>query len=162
LSKTVLSPQQQRFLAAYMTGISARAAALEAGYSKTTADKRAYELLHQNPAMKVALAEARNGLQLLANYNADSAMADFVAAAEFAIKTNNANALVKATEMKARLKGLLIDRAELTVTEKLDVNATLREARARMTGPGRASLVGHEEPVDVEPKAASAQHEIFT
>lgn len=65
------------------------------------------------PIVKALVAEAQKAVQAKINYGLEQAMQEAQDAIEFAKKTENANAYVKAVELRTKLNGLLV--------EKLDV-----------------------------------------
>lgn len=116
-----------------MSGMPGTQAALAAGYSKTTAAKRAHELQHQNPAVMAEIEKARQHLQSVTNYTAEVAMAELEAGIVAARAANQHMAAMKGIELKARLNNLIRDKVDLSVTAQLDINKVLEEANARRT-----------------------------
>lgn len=108
-----LTLKQALFVKEYVKHGNGKRAAIDAGYTATNAIQTASELLRNNPVIKQAIEEAKNSLREGAKYNYEKAMAEADACIEFARQTENANAMVKAMELKAKLTGLLV--------EKLDV-----------------------------------------
>lgn len=125
-----LTPKQRRFIAAFQTGIPAAQAAVQAGYSPKTAKHAAYQLMHDNKLVRAELDKLRQHLIAEAEYNGEKALADCDNGMAFAIKTANANAYVRAAELKMRLTGLLRDKLDITV-DHVDIGGALAEARAR-------------------------------
>lgn len=82
-------------------------AAIAAGYAAGTATGT---VIGKAKAVQAALDEARNKSITTAAYNADAAMKEADEAIAFAKETENANAYVKAVELKAKLKGLLVEK----------------------------------------------------
>ncbi|MGA2083464.1 MAG: terminase small subunit [Holophaga sp.] len=99
--------KQAKFVAAYLSGTSAIQAAIEAGYSPSSARTRGFKLLKENEHVKAAVAEAREKIQAQTGFNAEQAMVELNAGIEFAKKTNNATALARHLELKMKLAGLL-------------------------------------------------------
>ena len=126
-----LSPRQQLFIAEIQKGVPGRQAAIAAGYSPRTAKQMAYQLMHQNELVRAELERVRQNLATLAEYNGERCMADCDKGMDFALKTDNANAFVRAAELKARLAGLLREKVDITV-ERIDVTDALAAARARV------------------------------
>lgn len=89
----------------------------------------------KNPTVKNALMEARKDPITKLSHNIHSAMQEASDAMDFAKETENANAYVKAVELRAKLNGLL--------TEKLDVRA-LAGFSVNILGVNR----GSDEPTD--------------
>ena len=106
-----LKPSHQIFVEHYLkTGNGAESSRV-AGYSEKNATNSAAQLL-KHPTIKAALAEARAGAVVAASYGLDAAMRETDLAIEFAKLTKNANAMVKAIELKTKLNGLLVERVE--------------------------------------------------
>lgn len=63
--------------------------------------------------MTQALEKAATQSVTLAAYNADVAMNECESAILFAKETGNANAYVKAVELKSKLKGLLVEKVDM-------------------------------------------------
>lgn len=108
-----LTPKQQLFIAEYLKDNNGARAAEAAGYSKQNARSQAYQLLNHQPAVITALEEERKKLQVATQYNAERAMAEAEDAMTFALQTENANAYVKAVELRAKLTGLMIERHDV-------------------------------------------------
>jgi len=102
-----LSPKQAEFVAAYLKHGNAIQAARECGYSPTYAGS-----LILVPAVAAALADARNQVAIKGEYNLAAAMKEAEDAMVFARAANQANAYVKAVELRAKLQGLLIERVD--------------------------------------------------
>ena len=103
----VISMRQQKFVAAYCSGKSAREAAVMAGYAPKTARNRGNDLLRENEFVKQAVAEYRANLQEATGYNQEKAVAELDAGIAFAMETKNATALARFSELKMKLHGLL-------------------------------------------------------
>jgi phage terminase small subunit len=125
-----LTPRQRRFIAAFQTGVTAAHAAVQAGYSPRSAKHTAYSLMHENALVRAELDKLRQHLIAEAEYNGAKAMADCESGMAFAVKTDNANAYVRAVELKMRLTGLLREKVDITV-ERVDLAGALAEARER-------------------------------
>lgn len=102
-----LTVKQSKFVAAYCSGKSATAAAIEAGYAESSARTRGYDLLHQVPAVMEAVKNFRQELREATNYDAEAAMAELEDGLKFSKETKNATALAKFTELKMKMSGLL-------------------------------------------------------
>jgi phage terminase small subunit len=126
-----LTPKQRRFIAAYQTGVSATQAAIDAGYSPKSAKHAAHALLHDNKAVKGELQRIGDKLAKAAEYSGQKCMAELDEALQFARDTKQANAFVKAVELRARLANLLREKVDITV-ERVDVSGALAEAKARL------------------------------
>lgn len=126
-----LNPQQQRFIAAYQTGITATQAAIEAGYSAKSAKYIAHKLLHDNALVREELDRISGKWADEAEYNLQRFMQDLARAEAHAVKTNNANALVKVIELRGKAANLLREKVDVTV-ERIDVSGALEAAKARI------------------------------
>lgn len=111
-----LRPMQARFVMEYLRSGNAAAAARVAGYNKAKphhANSTAWWLLNQVKGIKNAVAIAQQEMAARAEYDADTAMAELKEAMEFSRKTDNATALARCIELRAKLAGLLIDRQDV-------------------------------------------------
>ena len=102
-----LTPQMAKFVDLYCGGMAIREACIQVGMSPASAHTRGYKWLHDNQAVMAAVREYRLKCQEKTGYRQQEAMAEAQAAIEFAISTENANAYVKAVELRAKLAGLL-------------------------------------------------------
>jgi phage terminase small subunit len=125
-----LSTRQQLFIAAMQRGVTGTQAAIEAGYSAHSAKSRAHVLM-TNERVSAELARVREKLAAEAEYNGTKCMAELDNAITFALETKQPNAYVKAIELRARLAGLLRDKLDITVEQKVDLAGALAEARER-------------------------------
>lgn len=126
-----LNARQQQFVRHYMSGASGREAALAAGYSPAAASRGAHRLLHEVPAVAKAIAEAKNLLAERSAYDADKALQELNQVLAFAERTNNATAAARAVELKMKLCGLMVDRAEVNINGSLDVTGAIANGRRR-------------------------------
>jgi phage terminase small subunit len=108
-----LSPRQAIFVREYLRNSDATAAAVAAGYSVVSAPERGNRLLRTCPAVMKAVDDALKMIQVKGVHNIEKAMGEADDAIAFSLKTENANAYVKAVELKAKLAGLLIDRKDV-------------------------------------------------
>ena len=99
--------RQQKFVAAYCSGKSARESAILAGYAHGSARNRGNLLLAENPGVQQVVAEYRANLQEATGYNQEKAVAELDAGIAFAMETKNATALARFSELKMKLHGLL-------------------------------------------------------
>ena len=143
-----LRPREAAFVASYMSGQNAKAAAIAAGYSPKHAVSRAHVLITSNPRVVAALAAARDVLQAKTDYNAEAASAYLDRVIDLAEKSKQLNAAVKAAELKMKLHGLLVEKLAITV-EKIDIKQSLADAKSRALRP-RCDL---DEPIEGEFKA---------
>lgn len=105
-----LTIRQAAFVAAYCGGMNATKAAIEAGYSPSTARTRGYELLQENANVKRAVEAHRAKLRTMTGLNAETAMEKFETAYGLAVAQKNMTAAVRALELQAKLAGLLNDK----------------------------------------------------
>lgn len=126
-----LNQRQRQFIAEIQKGATGVRAAIAAGYSPRTAKHAAYQLLHENKLVRAELEKVRQQLSELTEYNGERCADDCDKGMEFALRTENANAYVRAVELKARLNGLLRDKLDVTV-ERIDIGDALAAARARV------------------------------
>jgi len=127
-----MSLKQRNFIAAYMTGIPATQAAIKAGYSAHSAKHIANQLVHENKLVRAEIQRIQQHVATTTEYTTERMMADLDVSIAFAEQTKNANAMVKAVELKGKLTGILRDKIDVTVTEKVDISTALTEARARL------------------------------
>lgn len=107
LTEPQLKPKQAKFVEELLKDGNQTRAAEAAGYSPTAA---AGCKIANSIAVKAALEKVREKAIVTAAYNADTAMKEAEEAIEFAKETKNANAFVKAVELRSKLKGLLIEK----------------------------------------------------
>jgi phage terminase small subunit len=106
-----LTHKQAKFVEAMMKHGNGTKAAIEAGYSPK--GQRAGKLLRESPAVRKAMAEIRQSVVDKGKYNLEIAMNEADEAIKFSKETENANAYVKALELKAKLNGLLVEKHEV-------------------------------------------------
>jgi phage terminase small subunit len=107
-----LKGRQARFVDEYLKcGIGQRAA-IAAGYSPRSAHWQSRRLLNENPGVMRAIAEGQAELRELAVVSSATMLAQFDEDRQFAIETKNATAAVRASELKAKLAGLMIERVD--------------------------------------------------
>jgi phage terminase small subunit len=127
-----LTPKHRKFIAAIVSGKTGVDAAIEAGFSKSSAKNAAYQLIHENQAVRAELqriaAVLRESTELDANEMARRLEQDIAEAK--ALKQYGP--VMKAREVQARLHGLLRDRLDVTV-ERVDINGALTDARNRVS-----------------------------
>lgn len=106
-------PRWQTFVALYASGVGVLAASKAAGYKSIDQPRK---LLRQ-PNVAAALKAVRAEMARRAEYGMDQLIGELNEAADFAVKTENATALVRARELKAKALGLLVDRMDLRVQQ---------------------------------------------
>jgi hypothetical protein len=139
-SEPTLNDRQRKFVEAIARGESAQDAARSAGYSPGYI-RKASRLLKQ-PLIAKEVAEIREQGRTLAAYDLAAAMKEAEAVCAFAKQHKNAMAYCKATELRAKLSGLLIDKVEVVT---VDLKGALLDARTRVFGP-----------FDITPKPSAA------
>jgi phage terminase small subunit len=130
-----LTTRQSRFIAALQMGIDGTSAAIAAGYSRKSARYTAYDLQNCNAQVMAELARVREEFAEKAAYNAAACMAELDDAIAFAKANKQANALVKAVELRARLAGLLVQKIDLNIENRVNITGALAEAKARTARP---------------------------
>lgn len=105
-----LTPRQQRFVAAYLSGLSANKAAIQAGYPPASARTRGAELLAENELVKAEIAAATAEIRKTANWDAQRAMEELDAAIRLAENTKQTSTIAKCLELKMKLCGLLLEK----------------------------------------------------
>lgn len=106
-------PKWQLFVAAYASGMGVLAASMQAGYKSPDQPRK----LLKQPVIAAALRAVRAEMAKRAEYTMDRLVGELDEAAQFAIETENATALVRARELKAKALGLLVDRMDLRVQQ---------------------------------------------
>lgn len=105
---------------------------MEAGYSRRSAKHTAHQLLHENKLVRAELERVRQHLAETTEYNGERCMAECSEAIQRAIANKNDNAVARLIETKARLAGLLRDKIDLTVEQKVDLTDALAAAKSRV------------------------------
>jgi hypothetical protein len=114
-------PRWQRFVEQYLLCGSSLLAAERAGYSGRSLRKTSSRLLHQ-PEVAAAIEAGRKALAERSNFTFDRAMEQLRADREFAIKTENATAAVRASELMAKMSGHLVERVDARVAMGFSLN----------------------------------------
>ena len=73
--------------------------------------------LLRQPHVAAALIAVRAEMARRAEYGMDQLIGELNEAADFAVKTENATALVRARELKAKALGLLVDRMDMRIQQ---------------------------------------------
>ena len=105
-------PRWQKFVLAYVASGSLTLASEAAGYHAQRGRK-----VSKIPAVAEAVRVVRAELARRGTYDLGKLIVDLDDAADFAIKTENATALVRARELKGKALGLLVDRADVRVQQ---------------------------------------------
>lgn len=130
-----LTPRKEQFALEYIRTGAAKASAITAGYSPNSATSAAGRLLH-DPHVKALIDAARERSTAVAQYTATTAMREIDDAIAFSKSSKNATAYVSALQLKAKLSGLLVDRADV-----------------RMLGGFKIEIAGIDDPAAVDPLA---------
>lgn len=110
---TSLKGRKATFVQHYLrVGNGAEAARL-AGYSPRCARERASTLLNRDPAVKAAVEAGRQAMEDRNKFTIDHMVQQLDSDRAFAIETKNATAAVRASELKAKLFGMMVDRHDV-------------------------------------------------
>lgn len=109
-------------------GMDSYPAAKAAGYRDTYA-RVIGTRMQNNPAVTQAIEEIRKKGLEMASYGLVVAMQEALEDHTFAVEKGNAMAAVKATELRAKLAGLLIERHEIV---EVDLTGALARAQSRV------------------------------
>lgn len=132
-----------KFLELMAGGMSQIDAGMAAGLKSSNSRYRCLT----NPLAIQYLSGIRAESRAIAAYDVSVAMAEALEDHRFAVQKGNAMAAVKATELRAKLSGLLIDRVEIAT---VDLTGALAKAEARVfnipqaepTSTAQAPLLG--------------------
>lgn len=120
------------FVAEYLAnGGNGYRAALLAGYSQPSARNTAWRLTNRDEKVKAAIAKGRAAIAEATAYKFDNAMQELAEGMEFARKTENATAFVRAAELRAKMNGHLVERREVQADFSLTDNRTDAELLER-------------------------------
>ncbi|MGN6728233.1 MAG: terminase small subunit [Rhodanobacteraceae bacterium] len=128
-----LTHKQAAFLHHFASGMTAKDAAIAAGYSKDRARSHAYDLV-RHPQIRAELDKIAEKAREETAYTIAEAFREAGEAIEHAKEKGNPNAHVRAVELRARLHGLLVDKLEVKA-EPVDIAGALAAARARVLPP---------------------------
>jgi phage terminase small subunit len=121
------NPRRQRFVEHYLLCGVAALAAQRAGYRNRRIRQTAHWLLHL-PDIAAAIEAGRKALAERASFTFDRAMEQLRADRDFAIKTENATAAVRASELMAKMSGHLVERVDARVATGFIVNLRIPPA----------------------------------
>jgi phage terminase small subunit len=127
-----LTPKQQRFVEEYLKDLNAAAAARRAGYSSKTADRIGYQLLEKtrvSEAIIAAKAERARRCKLSADWVIRRLRKEATA------KGENASARVRALELLGKHLGLFVDRHEVNVGQRVNIEVVEALIDARPQPP---------------------------
>lgn len=145
--KVEMTPRQAKFVETYMSTGSQRAAAKAAGYS--CASTQAHRVANSK-AVKAVVDHARATVKIAAAYNLERAMLEADEAITFAKETENANAYVKALELKSKLNGLLIEKHQHQhASFSLNIGGITEEKREQEVAAETVSTPSSDEEEDI-------------
>lgn len=113
--KTRWTKRKEMFVSGILEGKNGAEAAIAAGYCPSNpghAKHRAYDLLHNDPWVIAELDKRREAMRRANAITVDSMFQQLDEDRAFAIETSNATAAVRASELKAKLAGLLVERRD--------------------------------------------------
>lgn len=119
-----MTPRHMAFVEHYLKSGNGQAAAIAAGYAKSSAHARAHELLHSNKAVMAMVEKARQAVARKGEFTLERLMEELNDGATFARETGNATALARFTELKAKAMGLLIERIDQRQVGSFEINIT--------------------------------------
>jgi phage terminase small subunit len=125
-----LTPKHRKFIAAIVSGKTGVDAAIEAGFSKSSAKNAAYQLTHENQAVRAELRRIATVLQAETEMDGLELVRRLEQDIEEAKALKQYGPVIKAREVQARTLGLLRDKVEVTV-DRIDLSGVMAEARAR-------------------------------
>jgi len=120
--------RQRELVRLHASGMDMIDAARAAGFSESYA-KAINKFLPRFPHIMAAVGEIRRAVCDQVKYDLATAMTQAGEDREFAYREKNPNAAVKASELRSKLSGLLIDRIEVTA---VDLTGALQAARGRV------------------------------
>jgi hypothetical protein len=124
-----LTDKQRKFVELYTSGKMDKVqSARAAGYQGSGAKKAGTRLL-KNPIVRQAIESVQAEARTVAVYDLATAMKEAKAVCTFAKRHKNAMAYCKATELRAKLSRLLIDRVEII---PVDLVGALEKAERRV------------------------------
>lgn len=145
------TPLQEKFLKAHAEGVGVLKAAEVAGYSKP---KSSLSTILNSPAVAGALEERRKVVAEKIVYTAVEAMKEAEEGMKFARETRNANAYVKAVELRTKLQGLLVEKHDFRMAGQFAINIKGIDDKPTIdipVGDGRLALpLSAQEPAEDE------------
>jgi hypothetical protein len=118
---TLRTSRRQRFVESYLLGNSAVQAAKNAGYRGRCINRTAAKLLVV-PEVATAIEVGRKAIAERASFTFDRAMEQLREDRTFAIRTENATAAVRASELMAKMSGHLVERVDARVAVGFSLN----------------------------------------
>jgi phage terminase small subunit len=116
--QTTLTPRQVLAVEGKLKGMTNAEIAKHAGYPSPNS---AGVALNRSDPVQAVIAQARKEVVAQLGYTAVEAMKEAEDAMAFAKLTENANALVKAVELRSKLQGLLVEKVDMR-TSSFSVN----------------------------------------
>jgi phage terminase small subunit len=116
-----LTGRKAAFVAHYVMGSNGKDAAVAAGYSANTAKSTAWRLLHRDQAVMAAVRDAQAAVRAKAEITTESMLEQLKADREFAMECKQPVAAVRASEIQAKLAGLLVDRMDMRAAHAVQV-----------------------------------------
>ncbi len=110
--KLKLDARKSIFISEILTGKSGAEAAREAGVEKKNAARQANRW-QNDPEVAAEIEKGLTAIREGAEVTAETMIRQLDADRQFAIKTENASAATRASELKAKLVGLMIDRRDV-------------------------------------------------
>ncbi len=129
--KKKLDPRKSIFISEILTGKNGAEAARAAGVEKKNAARQANRW-QNDPAIAEEIEQGLAAIRQDAEVTCESMIRQLDADRQFAIKTENASAATRASELKAKLVGLMIDRRDVRAAHivKAEDHSTLSVAQA--------------------------------
>jgi hypothetical protein len=128
--RTANETKEGLYVGAILKGASKKAAAMEAGFSESTAGHSATRLYKKESVQK-ALESARQELKTQTSYGIQECIREIDETIAYAKLHKNSMAMAKLIELKAKLMGLLVDKLDVRWAEKPSIESALLEARNR-------------------------------
>lgn len=116
-----LSARQAKFVEVYLATADGEGAAAAAGYSGSNLSNAAWRLLHRCPQVQQAILDARTRVVAKGERTAEKMLEQLDADRQFAFEKGHAMAAVKASEVSAKIQGLLIDKIDGRISHGLQV-----------------------------------------
>jgi hypothetical protein len=132
MSRTANETKEALYVAAILRGATKKAAAMEAGFSESTAGHSATRL-HKTESVQKALDSARQELKTQTLYGIQECIGEIDETIAYARLHKNSMAMAKLIELKAKLMGLLVDKLDVRWQEKPSIEGALAEALNRRT-----------------------------
>ena len=134
-----LSPRKQEFVKFYLKHGRLKQAAIDAGYSENGASSRAQALKHDT---KVVAALKAHGKECAAEikYETEDAMRELERLIPLAVENKQFAAVATMVTLKAKLKGLLVEKHLVHVKEAIDLEQAHKAALERLPPDVRQAI----------------------